>query len=94
MQEKVSKLVKKFKKVIDNETFICYYKKKVKINATFKQNCVSKRIIFLKGSIIMKRIKVNKKRFFKFLFVVSLLAVGAIAENGNITGAIVLAMLI
>ena len=34
MQEKVSNFLKKFKKVIDNETKVCYYIEKVKINET------------------------------------------------------------
>ena len=38
--------------------------------------------------------KLNKKKFFKFLFITSILIVGAFMENGNITGALVLAMLI
>lgn len=42
----------------------------------------------------MKKVKFNKKRFFKFVFIVSTLVVGAYVENGNITGALVLAMLI
>ncbi len=42
----------------------------------------------------MKKVKFNKRKFFKFMFVVSTLVVGAIVENGDITGALVLAMLI
>ncbi len=42
----------------------------------------------------MKKVKFNKRKFFKFMFVVSALVVGAIVENGDITGALVLAMLI
>lgn len=39
-------------------------------------------------------IKLNKKRFVKFVLMVAILAIGAVFENGNITGALVLAMLI
>lgn len=42
----------------------------------------------------MTKVKFNSKKFFKFMFFVSILLVGAFAENGNITGALVLAMLI
>ena len=42
----------------------------------------------------MKKVRFNKRRFFRFLFMVSILAVGALIEDGNITGALVLAMLI
>lgn len=42
----------------------------------------------------MKKVKFNKKRFFKFVVIVSTLVLGAYVENGNITGALVLAMLI
>lgn len=42
----------------------------------------------------MKKVRFNKKRFFKFMFIVSILAIGAFVDNGNITGALVLAMLI
>ena len=42
----------------------------------------------------MKKIKFNKKRFLKFMFIVSILVAGTVLENGNITGALVLAMLI
>ncbi len=38
--------------------------------------------------------KLNKKKFFKFVFVSAMLAMGAFMDNGNITGALVLAMLI
>lgn len=38
--------------------------------------------------------KLNKKKFFKFLFITSIVVIGAVLENGNITGALVLAMLI
>ena len=41
----------------------------------------------------MKKVKFNSKKFIKFLLVTSLVAFGVIAENGNITGALVLAML-
>ena len=40
------------------------------------------------------KVKFNKKRFFKFMFIVSTLFVGLVAGNGDITGALVLAMLI
>jgi len=42
----------------------------------------------------MTKVKFNRKRFFKFMFFVSILFVGAFAENGDITGALVLALLI
>ncbi len=42
----------------------------------------------------MKKIRFNKKRFFKFVVIAAMLAVGAFIEDGNITGALVLAMLI
>ncbi len=42
----------------------------------------------------MTKVKFNKRRFFKFMFIVSILMVGAFVEEGNITGALVLAMLI
>lgn len=42
----------------------------------------------------MKKVRFDKRRFFRFLFMVSILAVGAFIEDGNITGALVLAMLI
>lgn len=42
----------------------------------------------------MTKVRFNKRRFLKFIFIVSVLAIGAFAENGNITGALVLAMLI
>lgn len=42
----------------------------------------------------MAKVRFNKRRFFKFVFIVSVLAIGAFAEDGNITGALVLAMLI
>lgn len=41
----------------------------------------------------MKKVRFNSKKFIKFLLVVSLFAFGVVAENGNITGALVLAML-
>lgn len=40
------------------------------------------------------KVRLNKKRFFKFMFIVSTLIVGFIAGNGDITGALVLAMII
>lgn len=39
-------------------------------------------------------IRFNKKRFFKFVLIVSTLIFGAFVEDGNITGALVLAMMI
>ncbi len=42
----------------------------------------------------MKTMRFNKRRFFRFVFFMSILAVGAFIEDGNITGALVLAMLI
>lgn len=42
----------------------------------------------------MTKVKFNKRKFFRFMFIVSILIVGAFAENGDITGALVLAMLI
>ncbi len=42
----------------------------------------------------MTKVRFNKRRFFKFMFIVSILMVGAFVEEGNITGALVLAMLI
>ncbi len=42
----------------------------------------------------MKKVKFNKRKFFKFMVVVSMLLVGTLVEDGNITGALVLAMLI
>ncbi len=42
----------------------------------------------------MKKVRFNKRRFFRFVFIMSILAVGAFIEDGNITGALVLAMLI
>ena len=42
----------------------------------------------------MTKVRFNKKRFLKFVLIVSMIAVGAYVENGNITGALVLAMLI
>ena len=44
-----------------------------------------------KGGIVMK---LNKKKFIKFLFVASMMITCAFMENGNITGALILAMLI
>lgn len=38
--------------------------------------------------------KLNKKKFFKFLFVSSMMVMCAVLDNGNITGALILAMLI
>ncbi len=40
------------------------------------------------------KIRFNKKRFFKFVFVVASFFVSVFAGNGDITGALVLAMLI
>ncbi len=67
--------------------------RKVKKNETQK---VSKNNIYViwKGRWIMKKVRFNKRRFFRFVFMVSILAVGAFIEDGNITGALVLAMLI
>ncbi len=42
----------------------------------------------------MTRVRFNKKRFFKFVFIVSMFVAGMFVEDGNITGALVLAMLI
>ncbi len=39
-------------------------------------------------------IRFNKKRFLKFVLIVSTLIFGAFVEDGNITGALVLAMMI
>ena len=81
----MKKSLKKLKKVIDNETKVCYYLEKVTENETKS---------FEKGDAFMTNIKFNGKKFFKFMFFISILFVGAFAENGNITGALVLAMLI
>lgn len=42
----------------------------------------------------MTKVRFNRKRFFKFVFITALLAFGATTESGNITGALVLALLI
>lgn len=42
----------------------------------------------------MTKVRFNGKRFLKFVFIVSTIIFGAYVENGNITGALVLAMLI
>ena len=42
----------------------------------------------------MTNVRFNKKRLLKVVLIVSMIAVGAYVENGNITGALVLAMLI
>ena len=42
----------------------------------------------------MKKVRFNKGKFFRFVFLTAILAIGAFAEDGNITGALVLAMLI
>ena len=42
----------------------------------------------------MKKVRFNKKRFFKFVFMVASLVFGAFAGNGDITSTLVLAMLI
>ena len=42
----------------------------------------------------MKKVRFNGKRFLKFLFIVSTIVFGAYVEDGNVTGALVLAMLI
>ncbi len=90
MQEKVSNFIKIFKKVVDNETKACYYDKKVKNNETksFEINKIVER------KIIMKKVRFNGKRFLKFVFIVSTIIFGAYVEDGNVTGALVLAMLI
>ncbi len=38
--------------------------------------------------------RINKKRFFKFMFIVSTFFISIVAGNGDITGALVLTMLI
>lgn len=74
---------------------MCYFIEKLRNTKHFYKQKVSKTIFFyMKGSVIMKKVKFNKKKFFRFVFLVSILAVGAFVENGNITGALVLAMLI
>ena len=84
--------MKNFQKVIDNETNICYYVEKLRKT---KHICFENNIyVILKGRWIMKKVRFDKRRFFRFLFMVSILAVGAFIEDGNITGALVLAMLI
>lgn len=40
------------------------------------------------------KITFNKKKFFKFMFVVTSFVVSIVAGNGDVTGALVLAMLI
>lgn len=54
------------------------------------------RIYYLTGKTCTEGfvMKLNKKRFLKFLFITLILFAGAFMENGNITGALVLAMLI
>lgn len=42
----------------------------------------------------MKKVKFNKRRFFKVMYILSVLGIGAIMENGDITGALVFAVLI
>ncbi len=42
----------------------------------------------------MTKVRFNTRRFFRFAFIVSVLAIGAFVDDGNITGALVLAMLI
>ena len=74
---------------------MCYCIEKLINTKHINENKFRKRYFLnLKGSIIMKKVKFNKKKFFRFVFLVSILAVVAFAENGNITGALVLAMLI
>ena len=42
----------------------------------------------------MTKVRFNKRKFFKFMYILSVLAIGAIAENGDITSALVLAAFI
>ncbi len=42
----------------------------------------------------MTNVKFNRKKFIRFMLFALILLVGAYLENGNITGALVLAMLI
>lgn len=78
-----------------------FIKKILKKLLTTKQNCVimMKKLQKTKQKVsrrrtIMTKVRFNKRRFFKFMFIVSILMVGAFVEEGNITGALVLAMLI
>ena len=50
------------------------------------------RLLFERSTIM--NIRLNRKRFAKFVLMIAILAIGAFFENGNITGALVLAMLI
>ncbi len=90
--EFVKIFLKNFKKVIDNETNVCYYVEKLRKtkHKSFENNIY----VILKGRWIMNKVRFNKRRFFRFVFFIATLAVGAFIEDGNITGALVLAMLI
>jgi len=59
-----------------------------------KHNIV--RVSNLERMFIMTKAKYrfNKKRFFKFMFIVSTYFISVVAGNGDITGALVLTMLI
>ena len=71
---------------------MCYYVKKLK--KTKHKSFENSIYIILKGKWIMKKVRFNKRKFFRFVFMASILAVGAFIEDGNITGALVIAMLI
>ena len=42
----------------------------------------------------MTKAKLNKRRIFKFMYIISVLAVGAVLENGDITSALIFAAFI
>ncbi len=42
----------------------------------------------------MTKVKFNKRKFFRVMYILSVLAIGAIAENGDITSALVFSVFI
>ena len=68
----------------------------LKLETTKQIYWIMFRIYYLTGKTCTEGfvMKLNKKRFLKFLFITLILFAGAFMENGNITGALVLAMLI
>ena len=70
---------------------MCYYVKKVNKNETERGKVSNlERMFFMTKA----KYRFNKKRFFKFMFIVSTFFISVITGNGDITGALVLTMLI
>jgi len=57
---------------------------------------VLKKVSFLerKAGVAMTRVRFNKRKFFKFMYVLSVLAAAVALGNGDITSALVFALFI